>query len=338
MKRKYLLLFLPLLFFLFFFPEESLLASCEGVRLWFHTVLPALLPFLILSNILVRSGLILPLLSHLDPVWNRLLGLTSGGAYCLALGVLCGFPMGARLSAELLRQGQISREEAVYLLCFSNNASPMFLTGFVAAGSLKNPGLTAPLLLIYYSGLLLTVLICRIRFRRFHVRSGQRAGSPKRSRAPHAALHSVSYEGRSGTLKAPKKETPHPLSLGELMDVSIMDGFDVILRLGGYIILFTIYSAMLAKLCAFAPALHPAAAMLLEITTGTGAVLASGWEPGFQFAFLLSGIAFGGLSTLAQTSGMIRGSGLKLGTYFRAKLLQGLLTFAAAYFWLFFVV
>ena len=92
MKRKYLLLFLPLLFFLFFFPEESLLASCEGVRLWFHTVLPALLPFLILSNILVRSGLILPLLSHLDPVWNRLLGLTSGGAYCLALGVLCGFP------------------------------------------------------------------------------------------------------------------------------------------------------------------------------------------------------------------------------------------------------
>ena len=78
--------------------------------------------------------------------------------------------------------------------------------------------------------------------------------------------------------------------------------------------------------------------MLLEITTGTGAVLASGWEPGFQFAFLLSGIAFGGLSTLAQTSGMIRGSGLKLGTYFRAKLLQGLLTFAAAYFWLFFVV
>lgn len=122
------------------------------------------------------------------------------------------------------------------------------------------------------------------------------------------------------------------------MDVSVMDGFDVILRLGGYIILFTIYSAMLAKLCAFAPALHPAAAMLLEITTGTGAVLASGWEPGFQFAFLLSGIAFGGLSTLAQTSGMIRGSGLKLGTYFRAKLLQGLLTFAAAYFWLFFVV
>ena len=67
MKRKYLLLFLPLLFFLFFFPEESLLASCEGVRLWFHTVLPALLPFLILSNILVRSGLILPLLSHLEP-------------------------------------------------------------------------------------------------------------------------------------------------------------------------------------------------------------------------------------------------------------------------------
>ena len=97
MKRKYLLLFLPLLFFLFFFPEESLLASCEGVRLWFHTVLPALLPFLILSNILVRSGLILPLLSHLDPVWNRLLGLTSGGVYCLTLGVLCGFPMGARL-------------------------------------------------------------------------------------------------------------------------------------------------------------------------------------------------------------------------------------------------
>ncbi|RHV90457.1 hypothetical protein DXA96_06865 [Lachnospiraceae bacterium OF09-33XD] len=95
MKKKYLLLFLPLLLFLFLFPKESLQASGQGVDLWFHTVLPTLLPFIILSNILVRSGFILPLLARLNPLWNRLLGISSGGAYAWILGLLCGYPMGA---------------------------------------------------------------------------------------------------------------------------------------------------------------------------------------------------------------------------------------------------
>ena len=311
MKRKYLLLFLPLLFFLFFFPGESLKASCEGVSLWFHTVLPTLLPFIILSNLLVRSGAVMPLLARLNPVWNRLFGLTSGGAYCLALGLLCGFPMGARLSADLLKNERITKEEASYLLCFCNNASPMFLSGYIATGCLGNSSSTLPVFLIYYLSLLLCMILFRLRYHRFGIRT-RRHGK--------------------------KEEASHLRSLGELMDASIMDGFDVIARLGGYIILFTIYSSMLAKLCSSVPEIHPAAAMLLEITTGAKTLLTSGWDARLKFAFLMAGIAFGGLSTLAQTSSMICGSGLRPGLYARAKLLQGMLTFAVACLWLFFFV
>lgn len=311
MKRRYLLLFLPLVLFLFFCPAESLRASCDGVSLWFHTVLPTLLPFIILSNLLLRSGTVLPLLSRLDPLWNRLLGLSSGGAYCLILGLFCGFPMGARLTAGLLRDGHLSEDEASYLLCFCNNASPMFLSGFLVTGSLRSPELMLPVLLTYYAGVAITLTLCRVRFRRFHIRSGK---------------------------ASKKEETVRRLSVGELMDVSIMDAFDAITRLGGYIILFSICSAMLVKLCAYAPGLHPAAAMLLEITTGTGAVLSSSWSASLKLAVLLGGTAFGGLSVLAQTAGMIRGSGLRLGSYFCSKVLQGGLTFLLVLVWLFLFV
>lgn len=310
MKKKYLLLFLPLLLFLFLFPKESLQASGQGVDLWFHTVLPTLLPFIILSNILVRSGFILPLLARLNPLWNRLLGISSGGAYAWILGLLCGYPMGARLTANLCRDGEISREEGIFLLCFCNNASPMFLSGFLVLQKFQSASLMLPVCLVYYGASFITMFIFRIRCRRFKVHS----------QAPA------------------KKETSHPLSLGELMDVSIMDGFDVIARLGGYIILFTIYSSMLAKLCKPVPFLHPVLAMLLEITTGTGTVLASAWSGKLKFAFILAGIAFGGLSTVAQTSSMIRGSVLSAAAYVKAKLLQGLVTFLAAWVFLFFLV
>ena len=309
MKKKYLLLFLPLLLFLFFYPKESLQASCQGVDLWFHTVLPTLLPFIILSNILIRSGLILPLLSRFNPLWNRLLGLSSGGAYAWFLGVFCGYPMGARLTANLCREGKITREEGTYLLSFCNNASPMFLSGFLALQKFQDTSLMIPVYLIYYTAAVLTMIFFRICYHRFSIRSS-----------------------------CTKKETSHPLSPGELMDVSIMDGFDVIARLGGYIILFTIYAHLLARICAPLPLLHPVMAMLLEITTGTGAVLSTAWKFQLKFTFVLAGTAFGGISTAAQTASMIRGSGLSFSSYLKAKLLQGFITFLIAWLYLLFII
>ena len=58
-------------------------------------------------------------------------GLSPGGAYVFLLGLLTGYPMGAKLTADLYYAGKISRQEAEYLLTFCNNPSPAFLITYV---------------------------------------------------------------------------------------------------------------------------------------------------------------------------------------------------------------
>lgn len=92
--RKYIFFFLliPLFIYLLFSPGEAVRASAKGVDLWFHTVLPALLPFIILSGILVRSGILLPIFRKADKIFRIFPGLSGAGVYALLLGIFCGFP------------------------------------------------------------------------------------------------------------------------------------------------------------------------------------------------------------------------------------------------------
>ena len=54
MKKSLLFLSSLLLFFcLLIFPARTFFYACEGVNLWFHTILPSLLPFLILTSLLL---------------------------------------------------------------------------------------------------------------------------------------------------------------------------------------------------------------------------------------------------------------------------------------------
>ena len=48
-------------------------------------------------------------------------------SYALLLGLLCGYPMGTKITSDLYGCGRISRREAEYLLTFTNHASPVFI-------------------------------------------------------------------------------------------------------------------------------------------------------------------------------------------------------------------
>ena len=47
---------LLLLLFLLRYPQEALAASRDGMGLWLNTLIPTLLPFLILTGFLIRTG------------------------------------------------------------------------------------------------------------------------------------------------------------------------------------------------------------------------------------------------------------------------------------------
>jgi hypothetical protein len=113
------------------FPSLSVQGASEGLLLWYQTVLPALAPFLILTQLLTVSGGAELLVKPVYPLFHRLFHVSVSGAYILLCGLLCGYPLGAKLCSDYFRQGKISQKEAQYLLAFCCHPSPMFLLGYV---------------------------------------------------------------------------------------------------------------------------------------------------------------------------------------------------------------
>lgn len=282
-----------LLLYMLLFPKKVLADSLAGLDLWFHTVLPSLLPFMILSNVLIGANVVSQLMRPFSGFFRHVLGLSPEGGYAWLLGLFCGFPMGARLTGDMYRQHRISREEAVYLLTFANQSSPMFLSTYVVLHGLGDSTMTLPVFVIFYASAFLTSLVFRIRSRRF--------GLP---------------------LSKPKKEVPEQTSYGNLLDTSIMNGFEIITRLGGYIILFSILAGIVLQLPAPLRTAAPFLSGLTEITTGIHTISGTTLPLQVKFTAIVCCTAFGGFSTVAQTSCMLNGTGLSIFTYLKGKLVN----------------
>ncbi|MFR8537048.1 MAG: sporulation protein [Lacrimispora saccharolytica] len=282
-----------LLLYMLLFPKKVLADSLAGLDLWFHTVLPSLLPFMILSNVLIGANVVSQLMRPFSGFFRHVLGLSPEGGYAWLLGLFCGFPMGARLTGDMYRQHRISREEAGYLLTFANQSSPMFLSTYVVLHGLGDSTLTLPVFVIFYASAFLTSLVFRIRSRRF--------GLPP---------------------SKPKKEVPEQTSYGNLLDTSIMNGFEIITRLGGYIILFSILAGIVLQLPAPLRTAAPFLSGLTEITTGIHTISGTTLPLQVKFTAIVCCTAFGGFSTVAQTSCMLNGTGLSIFTYLKGKLVN----------------
>lgn len=291
---------LLLLLFLLCYPQEALTASREGMTLWLNTLLPTLLPFLILTGFLIHTDGIEKIFSPFRPFWNKCLGISCSGAYALALGLLCGYPMGAKIASDLYRYGKISKREAEYLLTFSNNASPAFLTTYLVHICL---GGNTPITRILFT-LILADMICMCFFR------------------------FVVYRNHTFEEKAEislKKETSITSSLGTIIDVSIMNGFETITRLGGYILLFSLLSACISHYWKAASLPRYLLLGILELTTGLHQLAASGLPYTVIQICSITMAAFGGICIMAQTRSILDKE-LSFRSYMAAKCLNAALT------------
>ena len=136
-------------------------AAAEGLALCAGTVIPSMFPFLVVSGLLISLGFgarLAPLLSGWMTPLFRLPG-QAGSA--LVLGLLGGYPVGAKTAAELYRQGQLTRDEAQRLLTFCNNANPAFFLNVLGHGVFGSVRAGVWLLLIHLLAALLTGLLFR---------------------------------------------------------------------------------------------------------------------------------------------------------------------------------
>ena len=302
MKRKIIIFFyICLLFFLLFHPKEALTGVKNGLGLWLNIMIPTLLPFLILTGALLKTGNIRKLLKPSAFFWKTFFGLSPAGAYVLILGLLCGYPMGAKLAHDLYIDQQISRREGEYLLTFSCNASPAFIISYLSGILLKNKISAVQMILTF----LAADLFCMLFFR-FVVYRG----------------HTVD----SVCVNKIKKETYQQDSIGVILDVSIMSGFETITRLGGYILIFSLVFTCIRHYWPLSEQTSILFTSPIELTTGLQQIAHSRYSWRFRCISSITLTAFGGLCVMFQTKSVLENR-LSLFPYVTSKCLNTSLVF-----------
>lgn len=305
MKRKIYAAVIGCLIPVFFlFPGIVSEAATRGLLLWFQVVLPALLPFLILSSVILELKLSDTVSRLLYPIFHRFFGISRAGCYPVVIGMLSGYPLGAATVAEMLHRGRISRKEAQYILHFCNNASPMFLIEFIGVVCLQ---WKQPLLVI---ALIYLAAWTNAGLERFLIQNKKSGNS----------LFSAKDEYRKADFRAQGE-----LSLIEILDQSILHGFTVLAKVGGYIILFSILADLLEYLLPFSSGIKAVIAGILEITSGAERIAGASFSTEPRMLLLVACSAFGGLSSVAQSASVLTGTGLSLRRYIFAKLRQALI-------------
>lgn len=299
-----LLLFLVLTVCILTNSSLSLAYATLGLELWFKKMIPALLPFMILSGVMVRLKLTEKMSMALFPLLGPVYRVRKNVVYCMMLGFLCGFPMGAKVTSELLERGMLTEKEASYLLAFCNNIGPVYFCSFVLP--LLGRRLTLPYLFGMYGIPLLYGLLLRHTVFRDSLQT-ESASRGRKQQIPLPELHACSSE--NGAI-------PFGRKLLEALDDSIVSSLQSILTLGGYMVLFDLMNLLPHLLSGRSPFL---AAPLLEITGGLS--LLGGGLP----LYSLLALSFGGLSCMAQTYSCIKGTGLSMGSYVRHKVILTLL-------------
>ena len=285
------------------FPRQTFEGASNGLLLWFQIILPTLLPFIILSNLLIHTNAVTYISTIVKPFIQRLFRVSDYGCYAVFVGFLCGYPMGAKVVADLIQTEKITQTEGQYLLSFCNNTSPMFIISFIVMQNFKNDSLLLGTLLILY----LAPVLCSFLFRRvYHVKKD--------------TFVQISH---------PKEDFYFDFNL---FDNCIMNGFDTITRVGGYIILFSVFFSI-SETFAYAKYVLP----FLEITNGIHWITDNIQALCITFPLVLTLTSFGGLCAIAQTNSMIQESKLSILPYIIQKLITALVTSLLAFVYIQFI-
>ncbi|WP_428908756.1 sporulation integral membrane protein YlbJ [Niallia sp. Krafla_26] len=320
------------------FPQESVSASIRGLDTWLEIVFPSLLPFFIVSELLIGFGVVKFIGLLLEPLMKPFFRVPGVGGFAWAMGMASGNPAGAKITSRLRQEGQVSKKEAERLVAFTNSSNPLFIFGAISVGFFNNPKLGIILAVSHYLGNMTVGVIMR-----FYGGKEKYKKERKKERQSLRKAFSALHQARI------KDERP----IGKLLGDAVMSSIQTLLMIGGFIILFSVInkllyhlhiSSFLAKgidlllnLIGFPLDLSiPIFSGLFEMTIGSQLVSGVQESTLMQQAIIVSLLlGFGGLSIHAQVASILAQTDIGFKPFFIARIMQGF--FAAFYTFLFWV-
>lgn len=320
------------------FPVEGLAAALQGLAIWWEILFPALLPFFVISEILLGIGIVHFLGTLLDPLMRPLFRVPGIGGFVMAMGLVSGYPVGARLTAQLWEQKLINKVEGERLVSFTTTTDPIFMIGAVAVGFFHNVGLAMILGLTHYGSSFIVGFIMRYYGHHQDEKiesKPQHKGQPIVSRALQAMHHARINDGRP---------------LGQLLREAIESSLKLVFVIGGLVVFFAvlielltlshIVTALYVPLNGLLASLGLSEALsvslvngLFEVTLGAkfAAEAAMSSMLIHQTAITSLLLSWGGLSVHAQIVSLLSHTTISYRPFLIARLLHGLLSLILVY-------
>lgn len=319
---------LPLIFIIFticlvIFSKSNLTATKNGLTLWATCVVPSLFPFFVITNLLSHTKIVSFIGRLLDRFMRPLFNVPGIGGFAFIMGLISGYPVGAKIVSDFRDKNLVSKDEGERLLAFTNNSGPLFIISSVGI-SLLGDTKTGMLLLLTHILSCITVGIVLGKFSKSSDYEYLRTNDKHNIISEKKDISNV-------TLK----------NLGEVLGNSINNSISTLLLIGGFVVIFSVLISILnqthiIEIIAqfFKPILgflgfnlnfaKPLVSGILELTNGVSLVSDVHVKAISQnvvlCAFLLG---FGGLSVLLQVFSIVSKTDLSMKKYFIGKLLQG---------------
>ncbi len=292
-------------------PDISIKYVTRGLTLCTSAVIPTLFPFMVLSELLVRTGGGEILGRVFERPMRALFGLSGAGSCAFLLGTVCGFPVGSRTAVTLYDRGLMTREETERLISFCNYPSSAFMISAVGAALWSNRRLgTAMYICVLLAGMLCGIAVSI---------SARRSAKENKKREPPLAA-------------CPETKKPERNAVSDSITAAAISTLNVC----AYVAFFSCVVGCISHLFArLSPGRITEAAVysLFELTSGAAA--ASAVTPKIAGILLCTAAAgWSGLSVHLQVFSVCSSSGLpapRLRKYIISKAVQAPLAAALMY-------
>lgn len=277
-------------YILFSAPELCARGVREALAVCGNTVIPSLFPFMVVSGFLVHSGTSAALGRIAAPITARLFRLPGVSAGVILMSLVGGFPVGVKMTAQLLDAGQLNESQAKRMCLFCVNAGPAFVIS--AVGTTVLGSTRAGVLL--YAALCFAALLIGICTRFFAKKE------PRISKKERVLL-----------------VTNPAVALSDAVRESVY----AMLQICAWVVLFGALSTYLQAL----PLPNTVTVLINCITEVTAGVHAAAGR--ISLPMLAAVLAFSGLSVHCQILGELKHCGVRYSVFFLARLAACALSF-----------
>ncbi len=310
------------------YPKAAFESSLKGLTTWWDIVFPSLLPFFIISELLISFGVVRLVGILLEPLMRPLFNVPGVGGFVWAMGISSGFPAGAKFTARLRQENELTQIEAERLVSFTNCSNPLFILVAVSVGFFNNTNLGLVLVAAHYLGNIVVGLLMRFYGTNHRYYSQSRARVIPKHRLKYALNH----------MDEVKQRDQRPL--GKVLGDAVQHSIQTLLMIGGFILLFSVLNRMLAEfhiiafigsvLSAFLGTIGfsqnlsiPFITGLFEITIGSQQVSEVSTTLMHQAVVVSFILAFNGFSVHAQVASILAETDIRFKPFFIARIFHG---------------